>query len=105
MKSGLVNPLPDSVPWFDHGPPAVQLTAPEELQVRVARLPETTGFGEAVSEDTAALADGILMRKNNDNANEPMRENRLKYFIICSVVYSILPISLSLWVLSLCVDN
>ena len=34
---GLVNPLPESVPELDHAPPAVQLVAPVELQVRVER--------------------------------------------------------------------
>lgn len=33
--SGSVNPLPESVPELDHGPPAIQLFALVELHVRV----------------------------------------------------------------------
>ena len=45
---GLVRPLPESVLELDQGPPAVQLVAPVELQVRVARPLYATGLGEAV---------------------------------------------------------
>ena len=43
---GLVNPLPDKVPEFDQGPPAVQLVAFVELQVIVGRVLYGVGFGE-----------------------------------------------------------
>ncbi len=42
-----VSPLPESVPPLLHGPPAVQEVALVELQVRVERAPDATGFGEA----------------------------------------------------------
>lgn len=46
---GLVNPLPESVPALDHGPPAVQLVALVELQVRVELPLYEAGLGEAES--------------------------------------------------------
>lgn len=45
---GSVRPLPERLPEFDHGPPAVQLVASVEDQSRVARPPEAIGFGDAV---------------------------------------------------------
>lgn len=54
--SGSVRPLPESVPEFDQGPPAVQLVALFEPQESVDRPPEATGFGEAVSDAVGALA-------------------------------------------------
>lgn len=52
-----MRPLPESVPWFDHAPPAVQLVAFVELQVIVERAPYATEFGEIVS--VAVGADGV----------------------------------------------
>ena len=44
---GLVNPLPEVVPPFAQGPPAVQLVALVELQFNVGRPLYATGLGEA----------------------------------------------------------
>jgi hypothetical protein len=91
---GLVDPVPfKGFGLLSHGPPAVQLTALTELQVSVARLPETTGFGEAVREEVAALANGIPTRKNNGKINKLTRENRLENFIVLLTVYSPSPYS------------
>ena len=43
---GLVRPLPESVPELDQGPPAVQLVAPVEPQVRVGRPLYAIDVGE-----------------------------------------------------------
>ena len=45
---GLVRPLPLRVPELDQGPPAVQLEAPVEPQVRVGRPLYATELGETV---------------------------------------------------------
>ncbi len=46
----LVNPLPERLPEFDHGPPAVQLVALVEDQVSVDWPLYATEVGEAESE-------------------------------------------------------
>jgi hypothetical protein len=43
---GFVRPLPESVPELDQGPPAVQLVAPVEPQVRVGRPLYAIDVGE-----------------------------------------------------------
>ena len=60
--------MPESVPWFDHGPPAVQLVALVELQVRVERPAYWTGFGLAVSE---AVGAGLFSEQETE---EPLFE-------------------------------
>jgi len=51
---GSVRPFPDSVPLLVQGPPAVQLVAFVEPQVRVTWAPEATESGEAKSEAVGA---------------------------------------------------
>ena len=53
-----VSPLPESVPEFVHGPPAVQLVAPLEPQEMVDLLPATAGFGEIESDDVGVPVAG-----------------------------------------------
>lgn len=57
--SGSVSPFPESVPWFDHGPPAVQLVALVEPQVSVERLFGLTDVGEAESEAVGGAAETL----------------------------------------------
>ena len=52
-----VRPVPESDVPFDQGPPAVQLVAFVELQVRVARSPDTTEVGVAESVAVGAAFD------------------------------------------------
>ena len=52
-----VKPLPDNVPEFDHGPPAVQLDALVEDQVSVDCPPNATEVGDAESVAEGAGAD------------------------------------------------
>lgn len=51
----LVKPLPESVPELDQGPPAVQLVAFVEDQVKVDLPPEVTEDGETESEAVGSL--------------------------------------------------
>jgi len=55
--SGSVNPLPESVPEFDQGPPGVHEVTLADDQVSVERPPEATEAGDAVREAVGVLAD------------------------------------------------
>jgi len=61
---GLVNPLPESVPELDQGPPALQLVALDELQERVDWSPEETEAGEALRDAVGASAGGAYQHKS-----------------------------------------
>ena len=56
---GFVKPLPERVPEFVHGPPAVQLDALVEDQVIVGRPLYAVGFG-AIERVAVGAGDKIL---------------------------------------------